>query len=327
MGKRMICVLLVCSLGPLALNLERSFAQEAYPTKPITMLVPFPPGGLSDTTARSYAGAVQKITGQPLVVVNKPGAGGTIAVDALQAAKPDGYTLLESSASTLAHGMFTQGVSWGPKDFTVILGHSLYNFAFVVRADAPWKNFDEWVQYVRQNPPFKYGCYGNLVTMHIVMEWIGKRLGLKLVPVHFKGDAEGTQNVLGGHIMGHCYAGGQDALIKAGKMKTLIQVTGEPCDADPKSVAKLKEVLPDAPVDIIALPRGIFGPKGMPETLQAKVADVFRKATVENPEFIRTHQLMKMEVKYFGPKDLETAIQKAHSGFGELIKSLGLERK
>ena len=326
MGKKVILCLLVGSLGLFTMDLGRPSAQEAFPTKPITMLVPFPPGGLSDTTARSYAGAVQKLTGQPMVVVNKPGAGGTISVDALHAAKPDGYMLLESSASTLAHGMYTQGVNWGPKDFTVILGHSLYNFAFVVRADAPWKNFEEWVQYVRQNPPFKYGCYGHMVTMHVVMEWVGKRLGLKLVPVHLKGDAEGIQNLLGGHTMAHCFAGGQDALIKAGKLKTLLQVTGEPSDANPKAVSRLKDALPDAPLDIVALPRGIFGPKGMPEPILKSLEEAFNKAATSK-NFISFAEQLLLIPKYKDRGTTKRTVETEYKAWSEITNELGIKAK
>lgn len=314
-------------LGLLAMILEKPSAQEVFPTKPITLLVGFPPGGPADITARSYAPAASKLLGQPVVVLNKPGAGGTVAIDFLASSKPDGYTLVDAGLSTLAYGMHTQGVSWGPKDFTVILGHTLYNFAVVIRSDAPWKNFDEWVQYVREKPGFKYGTYGALSTMHIMMEWIGKRLNLKLVPVHFPGDAPGVTSLLGGHIQAQLVAGGHASLIRAGKLRTLLQVTSEPVDADTKSVARLKNVLPDAPMELVGLPRGIFGPKGLPVPIQEKLNEAFKKATVENPEFIRTHQLMNMAVEYHDPKELQEALIKLYEDFGKLLKSLGLERK
>lgn len=328
MRRKVILSLLIVLFGLIGFVGEKPYGQEAFPTKPIILLVPFPPGGVVDMTARSYAPAASKLLGQPVAVINKPGAGGTIAADALAASKADGYTLLQCGGGTLAHGFLTQGVKWGPKEFTVILGHSTPNFAFVVRSDAPWKNFDEWVQYVRSNPGFKYGCYGNLVTMHLVMEWVGKRLGIKLVPVHLKGEPEGVQNLLGGHVQAHCFAGGQHALIKAGKLKTLLQVTGYPLsDADPKAVTQLMDALPDAPLDILILPNGIFAPKGLPERLQMQLTEVFKKATIDNPEFVRVNQMMASKINYTSPKELQADLIKAHEGFGELVKSLGLERK
>jgi tripartite-type tricarboxylate transporter receptor subunit TctC len=317
----------IISFGLLPMMVGIAFGQEPFPSKPITLLVGFPPGGVSDIAGRSIALGASKYFSQPVVVLNKPGAGGTLAIDFMASSKPDGYTLINAGLSTLAYGMHTQGVSWGPKDFSVILGHSIYNYAVVIRSDAPWKNFDEWVQYVRQNPGMKYGTYGALGTMHVMMEWIGKRLNLKLVPVHFAGDAPGITNLLGGHIQVFLGAGGHAAQVKAGKLRTLLQMVGEPVDSDPKSVARLKEVLPDAPMEVVGLPIGIFGPKGIPDSIQAKLNETFRKATIDNPEFIRTHQLMNMAVEYHSPKELQETLSKAYEDFGKLMKSLGLERK
>lgn len=306
---------------------ENPSAQEIFPTKPITLLIGFPPGGVSDISARSYTPAASKLFDQPVVVLNKPGAGGTLAIDVLAGSKPDGYTLTDAAFSTLAYAMHTHGVSWGPKDFRPILGHTISNQAVVIRSDAPWKSFDEWVQYVRQNPGFKYGTYGALGSMHIMMEWIAKRLDLKMVPVHFPGDAPGITNLLGGHIQAYLANGGHAAQIKAGKLRTLLQASAEPVDADPKSVARLKDVLPDAPIEVVGLPRGILGPKGMPDSIHAKLNEVFKKATVENPDFVRTLELMNMPVQYYPPKELQETLIKAYEDFGKLMKSLGLERK
>jgi tripartite-type tricarboxylate transporter receptor subunit TctC len=327
MGKRAFLGLVIFSFALLAINVGKSSAQEPFPTKPITLLIGFPPGGVSDISARSYAPAASKLLGQPVVVLNKPGAGGTLAIDVLAGSKPDGYTLADTAFSTMAYAMHTHGVSWGPKDFRVILGHTIGNQAVVIRSDAPWKNFDEWVQYVRQNPGFKYGTYGALGTMHIMMEWIAKRLDLKMVPVHFPGDAPGITNLLGGHIQAYLANGGHAAQIKAGKLRTLLQMSAEPVDADPKSVARLKDVLPDAPIEVVGLPRGILAPKGIPDSVHAKLNEVFKKATVENPDFVRTQRLMNLPVEYHDPKELQMILIKAHEDLGKLMKSLGLERK
>jgi tripartite-type tricarboxylate transporter receptor subunit TctC len=314
-------------IGSMAIMGERSFAQENFPTKPLTLLVGFPPGGVSDTAARAIAPGASECLGQPVTVQNKPGAGGTIAIDFVVNSKPDGYTLINAGTSTLAYGMYTKGVKWGPKDFTLILGHSAYNYAFVGRADAPWKNFDEWVAYVRKNPGFKYGTYGALGTMHIVMEWTAKRLNLKLVPVHFKGDSPGIRALLGGHIQAHCAAGGHAAQVKAGKLRTILQVSGEPVDKDAASVGRLRVVLPDAPLDVVDLPIGVFGPKGIPPATRDKLVRCIKKATVDNPKFIKTHQLMNLPVTYYDPDEVQTRLFEVYERFGKLMKELGLERK
>jgi len=303
-----------------------SFAADNFPSRPISLLVGFPPGGVSDAAARAIAPVSSECLGQPVTVINKPGAGGTVAIDYVSKSKPDGYTLINAGTSTLGYGMYTKGVSWGPKDFTIILGHSVYNYAVVIPADAPYKNFDEWVQYVRKNPGFKYGTYGALGTMHIVMEWIAKRLNLELVPVHFKGDSPGVKALLGGHIQAHCAAGGHAAQVKAGKFRTLLQMSGEPVDSDAKSVARLEDVLPDAPLDVVGLPIGVFGPKSISPSVRAKLHECFKKA-IESPMFIRAHEVMNLPVKYYSPEEMKRRLLEVHDSFGKLMKELGLERK
>jgi tripartite-type tricarboxylate transporter receptor subunit TctC len=141
------------------------------------------------------------------------------------------------------------------------------------------------------------------------------------------GDIQGITNLLGGHIQAHLASGGHAAQVKAGKLRTLLQMSGEPVDPDPKSVARLQKVLPDAPMEVVTLPRGVFGPKGIPDSIQTKLHEAFKKGTVENPDFIRVHQLMNMKVEYHGPKELQQTLFKSYEDFGKLMKSLGLERK
>jgi tripartite-type tricarboxylate transporter receptor subunit TctC len=320
-------LMVVAGLGLLVIIVGNLSAQESFPTKPISIVTGFPPGGIDDVAARAYSQAASKIFGQPVVVLYKPGAVGTIAADFVINSKPDGYTLIEYQGSSVAFRKFTHGVSWGPKDFTIILGHSVFNYSLAVRADAPWKDFNEWVQYAKQNPGFKYATPGALSTLHIMMEWIGKRLDLKIIPVHMKGDAEAIPALLGGHVQAYLCAGSQSPQIKAGKLKTLIQMTEEPVDPDPKSITRLKDVLADAPLEIMRLPKGIFGPKAIPEPIRAKLTEVFRKASVENPEFVQSQQLMNVPVRYYDPKELEEHLIKAQEEFEKLLKSLGLEKK
>jgi tripartite-type tricarboxylate transporter receptor subunit TctC len=104
-------------------------------------------------------------------------------------------------------------------------------------------------------------------------------------------------------------------------------VTSEPVDSEPPTVARLKEVLPDAPMEVVGLPRGIFGQKGIPDAFQSKLNETLKKATVENPDFIQFHKMMNMNVEYHGPRELQLLLILAYENFGKLMKNLGLERK
>ena len=300
---------------------------KEFPEKPITLVAPFPPGGIADILGRASGAGAGKFLGQTVAVLNKPGAGGTLGIDFLSQSKPDGYTLVGTGVTILALGMYTQDVKWTPEDFSLILGICTYNNALVVPADAPWKTFDEWVQYVKKNPGFKYGTYGALTETHLLMEWIAKRLDLKLIPVHFRGDPEGITNILGGHVQAYAGAGGHVAQVRAGKLKTILQMMGEPADPDSKSVARIKDVLPDAPRQIVEFPYCIIAPKGVPEPVRKILHDAFKKGTVDNPEFVKAAETVNLAVQYHDPKDLEVKLREAHALIGKLVKELGLERK
>lgn len=325
--RKIAIILAVASLALAALFMG-GLAQAAgkFPSKPIEVYVGFPPGGVAGNSARAIATPAAKFLGQPTVIQHKPGAGGTLAVDYVSSQKPDGYTLINAGTSTLAYSMYTKGVKWGPKDFTMILGYTAFNYALVTRADAPWKTFDEWVAYVRKNPGFKYADYGALGTMHVFMEWLAKQLNLKMVPVHFKGDSPGVAAVLGGHIQVYCGAGGQAPHVKAGTLRTLLQISGEPLDANPKSVPRLMQKFPNAPIEVFTLPIGIFGPKGIPEPIRAKLTDAFTKAA-QTPVCAQALKQMNMTVDIVSAKELEKKLVAGHKQFGKLMKELGLQRK
>jgi tripartite-type tricarboxylate transporter receptor subunit TctC len=325
MKRKPIVLMSVFVLAIVAIAASPCLAKEEFPTQPISLYVGFPPGGVAGNSARAISIGTSRALGERVLVLNKPGAGGTIAADFLIHAKPDGYTLLNATTTTIAYSMFTKGVSWGPKDFTIILGYTSPNFALVTPADAPWKNFDEWVEYVRKHPGFIFGDYGDLGTMHIMMEWLSKKLNLKLKALHFKGDAPGITAVLGKQIQVYASSGSHVVQVKAGKLRTLLQVSGEAKDKDTKNVTSFKARFPDGPIEVFDLPFGIFGPKGMPDDIRAKLTTAFKKGA-ESEECVRALSQMNMSVKIVEPDTLEKELISAHEKLGKLIEELGLKR-
>ena len=321
--KRLILVTLVILFAAVTEGLPA----ETFPTKPITLLVGFSPGGSADILSRAMAAGASKHLGQSVVVLNKPGAAGTIAIDYVAQSRPDGYTLIAIGLQNLALGIHTQGLRWGPDDFSLLLGTCGYNFALVVRPDAPWKNFDEWVQYVRQNPGFKYSTPGASMPTHLIMEWIAKRLDLKLTPIHLKGDADGIVSVMGGHIQLHSGSGVQASHVKAGKLRTLLQLVGDPADANPSSIPTLKKLFPDAPIDMLELSFTVFGPRGISPPVQTKLHDAFKKGSVENPDFIKATQTLFLHAEYQDSKELHAKLLKSLKFVGDLLRELKLDKK
>jgi tripartite-type tricarboxylate transporter receptor subunit TctC len=325
MKGKWMCVMKAVILAIGLFMVMPGFAAQDYPNKPINLYVGFPPGGVAGNTANAIAPGAQDLLKQPVVVQYKPGAGGTIAADFVVHSEPDGYTLINAATTTLAYSMYTEGVKWGPKDFSVIIGYTAPNFALVVPADAPWKTFDDWVKYVREHPGFKYGTYGPLGAMHVLMEWLARELNLKLTPVHFKGDAPGIAAVLGGHIQLYVASGSQCAQVKAGKLRTLLQVSGEPRDANPKVVARFKDRFPKAPHEVFNLPFGVFGPKGIPAPVKARLAEAFRKAA-KTEACDRALSQMNMTVEIVEPEQLEKDLVSANEKLGKLFQELKLKR-
>jgi len=307
-----------------ALNGNFAFAQEKYPTKPVNLVVGYAPGGLNDIQVRSIAPQLSKELGQNVIVINKPGAGTTLAINYIANAKPDGYTLMSGGFYGIVTAPYMYDISWNPEDFTYIMGHSNYNFGIVVREDAPWKTFQEWVDHVRKNPGFKYGSYGNLTPMHVLMEWIGRELGLKIVHIPYTGGAPALTALLGGHIEIYGSAGTHIPMVKAGKIRTLLHIKGKIADLPGTKVQQINELFKYPPLEIIDLPIGIFGPKGLPAPIFQKLTEALKKSIIENPDFLKANDTLNMEVSYVSPDDSVKLVKKSYLTYGTLIKDLNL---
>ena len=162
------------------------------------------------------------------------------------------------------------------EDFAPIIGYARMNIAFICRADAPWKTWDEWVAYARSNPGAKYGTWGANGGAHLAMEWMSRQENIKVKPVHFKGDSAGITNLMGGHIEIYGAAGSHASLVKSGKLRTLLQLSGIPTDPDTKSVSFFADKYPNGPIHYMSAPFAVFGPKNIPEDIRNKLTAAFR---------------------------------------------------
>ena len=304
-----------------------AIGQEKYPTKPVNLVVGYAAGGLNDIQVRSIAPQLSKELGQNVIVINKPGAGTTLAINHIANSKPDGYTLMSGGFYGIVTAPFMYEVAWHPEDFTYIMGHSNYNFGVVVRADAPWKTFQEWVDHVRKNPGFKYGSYGNMTPMHVIMEWMGRELGLKLVHIPYTGGAPALTALLGGHIDIYGSAGTHVPMVKAGKIRTLLHIKGKIADPPGTKVQQIHELFKNPPLEIIDLPIGIFGPKGIPGPIVQRLTEALRKSITENPEFLKTNENLNMDAVYVSPEDAVKLVKSSYVTYGKLLKDLNLVKK
>ena len=285
-------------LAAAALCVATTALGQSFPSKPITLICPWPPGGSTDVHLRKFAEISQKYLGQPVVVDNKPGGGGMIGPSQMaRLARPDGYTVsqLPITAFRLPH---QRPVDWDAlKDFTYIIGISGYTFGVVVKADSPLRTFKDLIDYARANPgKLAYGSTGAGTSPHLLMEEVATKLGVQFLHVPFKGNADSTQALMGGHIMAQSDATGWGRHVDAGTFRLLVTF-GERRTKWNAPTAK------ELGVDIVSYsPYGIVAPKGMEPQLVKFLHDAFKKA-LDDPEHLKTLQQLDQVYWYKSSED------------------------
>ncbi len=265
----------------LALCVSQHALAQAFPAKPITLVCPWPPGGSTDLHLRQLAQIAVKHLGQNVVIENKPGASGMLGPVAVSRMAPDGYNLsqLPVSAFRVPH---IQKVDWDPlKDFTYIIGVTGYTFGVVVKVDSPFKTFNDLVAYARANPgKMSFGSTGTGTSPHLLMEEVGAKMGVSFLHVPFKGNADSTQALMGGHVMAQSDATGWGRHVDAGAFRLLVTF-GEKRTKWGAPTAK------ELGIDIVSYsPYGFVGPKGMDPKVVKALHDAFRK-TLDDPEHLK----------------------------------------
>lgn len=317
--KRVGFVLTICLI--LAIGLPAMAAE--YPTKPITLVIQYPPGGSTDLTARALANAARKYLGQPIICENKSGGGGTVGV-ALVAAKPaDGYTIgVVTSSPTIAYHMGK--LNFNPiDDLTHILRWGGYLFGTVVQADSPWKTLPELINHVKQHPKtVTYGSPGVGTPPHLAMEELSSLAGMQLLHMPYKGIAENNAALLGGHIDVVSDSSGWAPLVDAGKFR-LLATYGYQRSARYPQVPTLRE----AGYDMVSPgPIGLIGPKGLPKPMVQKLHDAFKKA-VDDPEFLAVMKSFDMSTLYLNSEDYEKFVRQDSERIQKLVQKLGLHKQ
>ncbi|MEO5772322.1 MAG: tripartite tricarboxylate transporter substrate binding protein [Burkholderiaceae bacterium] len=251
---------------------------STWPSQPVKLMIAFPAGGPTDITMRVLAENAAKLIGQPVIVENRPGAGGTLPAQALQQARPDGHTLAQIPLGVFRLP-YTTRITWDPvKDISYILGITGYAFGVVVPIDSPLRTWTHFVAWAQANPgKLSYGSTGVLTSPHLTMEDIAQRLGLQLNHIPYKGSADLMQSLLGGQLMAAADSTGFAPHVASGKLRVLC-TWGEQRLAKFPDVPTLKEL--GLPI-VQASPYGLGGPKGMEPALVARIHDAFRRAMGE----------------------------------------------
>lgn len=299
----------------------QAHAQEKYPAKPITLLVPWAPGGGTDIVLRVLADAASKHLNQRIVVENKPGAGGALAAQHMAAnVKPDGYTIAQLPLGVFRLPHMTNTTFNPITDLTWILNVAGYQFGTSVRADAPWKTWDELIAYAKKNPgKISVGNPGTGTSLHLTMEDLAQKLGLDWVHVPYKGSSESATALRGGHVQ--VQAGTPTwEWVEAGQTRVLVMWGNERSSRAP-NVPTLKELY-----GIVAnSPWGIGGPKGMDPAVSKILHDAFRRA-MDDPAVAKSLERQGMEKYYMAGAEYTKWVQRVAEEERRAVERLGLKR-
>jgi tripartite-type tricarboxylate transporter receptor subunit TctC len=288
------------------------------------MIVPFPPGGVADTVARPVAEAMSRTLGQPVVIENKPGAGGGIGMAQVAKAKPDGYTILMSLASLTvlpeADRILGREPSYQIAQLKPIARFTADPTVFAVRAEAPWKTLADFLADARKSPgKYTYGSSGNYGTMHVPMEMFAAATGVKLVHIPYTGAGPAIVGLLGGQV--DVVATGPASMvqqIKAGKVRALAHWGDMRLVALP-DVPSLKESGTNVEY---AQWSGLFVPAGTPDAAVARLRDAAR-AAANDPKVKDVLLTAGSPVQYLDSPDFERYVQSDASRMSEVVKRIG----
>jgi tripartite-type tricarboxylate transporter receptor subunit TctC len=299
-----------------------ALGQARFPDRPIRVYVPFPPGGITDIQMRVLADGVSRRLGQPVVVENRPGAGGTMGATAIaRNTRPDGYTVSVMPNSVFRIPVLMQTPPYDPmEDFTWIVRMVGYTFGIVVRADAPWQTLQELLADARANPgKITYGTPG-VATLDVTMERIAQLAGgIQWVHVPFRGGADNVQALLAGQINVSAESSIWAEMVLDGRFR-LLATWGE---QRPRRF-QMAPTLREAGIDIVnSSPYGLAGPKGMDPEAVRVLHDAVRDA-LQDPAHLAVLERFDMPMMY---ADGEGYARYAREFFAEdsaMVRQMGL---
>jgi tripartite-type tricarboxylate transporter receptor subunit TctC len=310
------------ALGP-AWGAALAQAPQRFPTRPITLWLPWPAGGATDLSFRVLAESAGHRLGQKVLIENRGGAGGTLAMPALQQAAPDGYTLAQMP-QTVLRAPWTRKVLWDPiRDTTPILQLSGVTFGIVVPEASPFKTLDDLFAYAKANPnALSIATNGAGTTPHVVIEELFGKRNLSYIHVPYKGTSEQMIAVAAGQVMVGVNSNGFAPFVDSGQLRLLVTF-GEHRTKRWPSVPTLKEL----GHNIVAMsPYGLAGPAGMPADV-VQVLHLAFKAAMNDPAFVAELKRYDQEPAYLPPEEYGRALRAAYEHERVVVERLGLAHR
>ena len=297
---------------------------QDYPSKPIVLVVPNPPGGFVDASARLLSDALAKVAGQSVVIDNRGGGSGNVAYQAVARANPDGYTLLNSySAYHVGNPHLTPKLPWAQKDFVPVAMITVATNVIAVHPSVPANDLSEFIKHTRSNPgKLSYASQGNGSLSHIGTEMFKLQTKTSMVHIPYRGSGPAVLDVLSGQVqvfittppsvMGHIKAGKLKGLAVAGKTRH----PGLP-SVPTATEAGLKGFELEAWV-------GIFAPAGTPTDIVTKLSSQI-KAALDMPETKARADNAGIELRYLAPAALESLVKSDTDFWGKTIQAAGIK--
>lgn len=313
--KILVFVLAMLSVGTVLI-------QPAMGVETIEILCPFTAGSSSDLMSRLIADIAPRYLGQIMVVVNKPGAGGSIAAAEVISSKP-GSKLFNISQFFIATTIKTQKVPFSPDDLVPLGSFMEYKDGLIVRGDSPWKTLNDLLDYGRKNPgKLRWAHSGRGITSHMGTLLIFRKAGVETIDVPYKGSPEKLAALLGGHVdvSAMVYGSVRDH-VKAGKVRYLTFLSDQRY-SDPPDVPCAAELGFSEAAKLVAI-LGMYAHRDTPEKLKQAFVGAFNK-TCADPEFKKGIERLGEELRCGGPESVREAIKKAEEVGIPIIKELGL---
>jgi tripartite-type tricarboxylate transporter receptor subunit TctC len=298
---------------------------QAYPSRPVKVIIPWPPGQATDLAARIVGEKLSQQLGQPFIMENKPGAGGSIGTDIVAKSAPDGYTLLAASSGPISIMPNLQKIPYDPlKDLAPVSLIAAAPFALVVAANFPASNAKEFLALVRANPgKYTFASSGTGATAHMFAELFNSMAQLKVVHVPYKGSVPALTDVIGGQV---AYAvetvAATGGFIKSGKLKTF-GVTSSRRSAALPEVPTLAESA-DLPGYDCAAWVGYAAPAGTPREILARLAAEIQKA-VQSTELKDRYVFLGMDPASNSPDEMAAYMRREQDRYAQIIKNAGIK--
>lgn len=309
---------LLAAIGALCLPVSAR-SQPHFPVRPINLLVPWPAGGSTDLSLRLLAELAGRTLGQRIVIENRPGAGGTLAMPILQQSAPDGYTLAQLPFPAL-RVPYLQKVSWDPiRDTTPIIQLSGVTFGVLVPAASPFKSFDDLLHFAAARPgQLSVATNGLGTTPHVVLDELFGQRKLSYIHVPYKGTAEQMVALVSGQLMAGVNSNGFAPFVDAGKLRLLVTFAEARSKRWPL-VPTLKEL----GYGVVAMsPYGLVGPAGMAAPTVQTLHDAFKSALFD-PQHIAELAKYDQEPIHLDPKDYAAALRQAYAAERRNVERLG----